>query len=171
MRRRVAWAVLAALTSPAGLAGAGCSSEIEHPPYAPQPPTALVEVVSPPPPGRVEIVPPRPIRPAVWIDGEWSWRRRRWAWLPGRWVQTPADAKFSPWVFVRGVDGRFWYAPGGWHDKKGGDVIAPPVLAEAHADSSEVVNASGLAESTGATIKAPAADAGADAASSRAREL
>ncbi len=134
-----------------------CAGTVAHPPYAPQPESALVEVVSPPPPGRVEVVPDRPNRGAVWVDGEWAWRRRRWAWSAGAWVDPPPGAAFSPWVFVRGPDGTFWYAPGTWRDAKGVGVTPPEPLVAARVDSSAVVDASGLTENTGTTLKPQAA--------------
>jgi hypothetical protein len=130
-----------------------CSHTLAHPPYTPQPQTALVEVGTPPPPGRVEAVPGRPSESAVWIDGEWLWRRGRWAWLPGRWVEALATATYSPWVFVRGPDGRLWYAPGVWRNASGSPAEAPRPLAIASVASTEVVNASGSTESTGPTVK------------------
>jgi hypothetical protein len=86
------------------VAGEGCSSGLRHPPYAPQPPSALLEVTLPPPPGRVESVPAAPTRDAVWVDGEWRWRRHKWG-VATRLLDggTSKDAKFSPWVFVRGL--------------------------------------------------------------------
>jgi len=131
------------------LAGAGCSRSLPRPAYAPQPSSALVEVTLPPPPGRVEVVPAPPSRGAVWIDGEWKWRHQKWAWQPGYWAMPPRDAKLSPWVFVRGADGRLWVAPGTWRDSKGAAVPGPPQLAVAHVDASEVVNATGATEDTG----------------------
>jgi hypothetical protein len=136
-----------------GLLAAGCSPTLAHPPYAPQPQSALVEVGMPLPPGRVETIPRRPSDATVWIDGEWAWRRGRWAWLPGRWVEPPTRATFSPWAFVRGADGRLWYAPGAWRDAGRALVQAPPPLGTAIVGSAEVVNANGTTENTGATLK------------------
>src|SRR5580658_10579559 len=132
----------------AGL-GLGCSSGLRHPPYDPQPESALIEVTLPPPPGRVEVIPAAPTRDAVWIDGEWGWRGHKWGWQPGYWAVTPRDAKFSPWVFVRGADARLWTAPGTWRDSKGASVPGPPELSVAHVDAAEVVNATGAIEDTG----------------------
>jgi hypothetical protein len=143
MRGQVALASLWAL---------GCSHTLAHPHYGPQLQTALVEVGLPPPPGRVEAVPSRPVDTSVWVDGEWSWRRGRWAWLPGRWVDPPAGATFAPWVFVRGLDGKLWYAAGSWHDAGGLPTAAPQPMATAAVSSVEVVNASGATESTGPTL-------------------
>jgi hypothetical protein len=139
--------------------GLGCSSHLRHPSYAPQPAGALFEVMQAPPPGRVETVPAPPNRDAVWVDGEWRWRRHKWGWQPGYWAVAPHDAKFSPWVFVRGTDGRLWTATGAWRDSKGAPVPEPPKLAVAHVDAAEVVNAVGATESTASTeaAKPPAA--------------
>jgi hypothetical protein len=138
--------LLAACAAPA------CSSRIAHPPYVGQPTSALLEVSLPQPPGRVEEIPKRPTSKAVWVDGEWLWRRGHWAWLAGRWVEPPAGARFSPSAFVRGPDGRLWYAPGAWREVGGQTVAAPPTLAAATVDSVDVVDASGNTEATGPTI-------------------
>ncbi len=132
---------------------ASCSPSTAHPPYAAQPQGALVEVTSSPPPGRVEALPDRPNPEAVWVDGEWAWRRTRWAWQPGRWLVPPSGAKFSPWAFVRGRDGRLWYAPGTWRDAHGAPESAPPALATAVVGSAPVVTATGEIEETGPTLR------------------
>jgi hypothetical protein len=136
--------------------GLGCSSGLRHPSYAPQPTSALFEVTAPPPPGRVESIPPAPIREAVWIDGEWRWRRHKWGWEPGYWAVPPPHAKFSPWAFVRDPDGRFWVAPGSWRDSSGAAIPPPPQLSLAHLDPAEVVNAVGSVENTASTETAKA---------------
>jgi hypothetical protein len=131
---------------------AACAGPLPHPPYAPQPEGALVEVSRPPPPARVESVPPRPDATAVWLDGEWTWRRGRWAWLIGRWVDPPSGAKFSPWVFVRGLDGTLYYAPGLWRDAKGDPADPPTALARAQVEANIIVDADGVVEPTGPTV-------------------
>ncbi|HZU83503.1 MAG TPA: hypothetical protein VE987_11325 [Polyangiaceae bacterium] len=128
-----------------------CSGGLPHARYAPQVQASLVEVDAPPPPGRVEAIPISPSSSAVWIDGEWRWRRGRWAWSPGRWVQAPPGATFSPWVFVRGADGRLWCAPGTWRDARGAPMDAPLALATAAVNAAEVVGANGAIEATGRT--------------------
>jgi hypothetical protein len=138
---------------------AGCSGTLPHPRYLPQPASALVEVTAPAPPGRIEEIPPRPSRAALWVDGEWSRRRERWAWLPGAWVEVPAGWKFAPWVFVRGPDGRLWYAPSTWHDAAGAVRPEPKPLALARVEPTQVVNASGANETTGPVLKRPPAPA------------
>jgi len=123
-----------------------------RPPYAAQPPSALVEVTRPPPPARVEIVPSSPREGAVWLDGEWIWRRGRWAWLTGRWVVPPVGAAFSRWSFVRGADGRLWYAPSEWRDARLTIVEPPPALAMALVEGGAVVDADGRTETTGPVL-------------------
>ena len=112
-----------------------------------------MKVTAPPPPARVELVPPRPDAAALWIDGEWTWRRQRWAWMPGRWVDAPPGATFSPWAFVRAPDGELWYAPGVWRDAQGATIDSPPPLAVATAESGAVVTADGTTETTGPTLR------------------
>jgi hypothetical protein len=129
-----------------------CSGRIVRPPFAAQPTSALVEVGEPPPPARVEVLPARPNATAVWNDGEWLWRRGRWAWLAGRWCNAPPGESFSPWVFVRGPDGRLWYAPGVWRNAAGAPVDPPTALAYASVQSEAVVNANGSIETTGPTL-------------------
>ncbi|HEY4014336.1 MAG TPA: YXWGXW repeat-containing protein [Polyangiaceae bacterium] len=135
------------------LAAACDSHTLAHPPYSSQPQSALVEVGAPLPPGRVEAVPPRPSAGAVWVDGEWLWRRERWAWRPGRWVDPPLDSTFSPAEFVRGADGRLWYAAGAWRDADGGTLESPAPIRSATVGVADVVNASGAIETTGATLR------------------
>jgi hypothetical protein len=126
----------------------GCSPSLPHPTFAPQAPSSLQPVDQAPPPARVELVPVRPSELAVWVDGEWIWRRGRWAWLTGRWVAPPTGAVFSPWVFVRGADGRLWAAPGVWRDASGAPLELKP-LAMTSVEAGAIVDADGNAETTG----------------------
>jgi hypothetical protein len=128
-----------------------CAPSLTHPTFAPQATSSLVEVDQAPPPARVEVVPARPSKQAVWVDGEWIWRRGRWAWLTGRWVAPPPGAVFSAWVFVRGADGRLWSAPGGWHDASGGPLDLK-ALAMASVEGGAVVDADGTTETTGPIV-------------------
>ncbi len=121
--------------------------------YMPQATSALVAVAAPPPPARVELVPANPSPGAVWIDGEWIWRRERWAWMPGRWVEAPPGSTFAPWVFVRAIDGGLWYAPGAWHDAKGAPVDAPVALSVATVEGGAVVDAEGTPGTTGPNVR------------------
>lgn len=131
-----------------------CGGRFPHPPYSGQPTSALVELRLPVPPARVETIPPRPKdQDAVWIDGEWTLRRGRWSWLPGRWVKPPPGETYSPWVVVRGRDGRLWHAPGTWRDAHGAPADEPPAIAIAAVESQPIVSASGEIEVTGRTLR------------------
>jgi hypothetical protein len=133
--------------------GVCCSASLPRPTYTAQPTSALVEVDQPPPPARVELLPLQPDKVAVWLDGQWIWRRGRWAWMPGRWTTTPAGARYAPWEFVRGPDGRLWYAEGVWRDAQG-NALAPTVpLGVASVEAGEVVTAEGVAATTGPTLR------------------
>jgi hypothetical protein len=122
------------------------SKRLPAPSYTSQPTNALVEVPYPPPPARVEYVPPRPAGDAVWIDGEWTWRGRRWAWRAGRWVVPPANASFAPWTAVRDELGNLHVAQGAWRDAKGNEVNAPKALAFGRPSAGPVVNPEGEEE-------------------------
>ena len=132
---------------------AACGPLLRRPGFTPQPTSALSEVGAPPPPARVEIIPAEPSSTAVWLDGEWIWRRAQWAWLPGRWVNPPADALWAPWVFERGPDGRLWYAPSAWRRPDGTVVDPPPALATASPETGAVVDAAGTIVTTGPTLR------------------
>jgi hypothetical protein len=67
-----------------------------------------------PPPGKVEIVTPRPntMKHPVWIDGEWEWNSRRWLWKENGWHDEPPDKGYAPPITRRLPDGRILYLPG-----------------------------------------------------------
>ena len=142
-----------------------CGTRLPHPPYAPHPTSALVEVRFPPPPARAESVPAQPSKDAVWVDGEWLWRRRKWAWAPGSWVVVPTGSVFSPWTVVRDDNGTLFHAPGTWRNARGEAMPAPKPIASGEAPSGAVVDPEGEIEHPGRNI-APdrplrtAADAG-----------
>jgi hypothetical protein len=137
----------------AAAAAGACAQRIPRPAFVAQPTSALVEVSEPPPPARVEVLPPKPASTAVWIDGEWMWRRGRWAWLAGRWCNPPPGAAFSPWVFERSADGRLWYTPGVWRTAAGEAIEAPPALAYASVQTAAVIDADGTVDVTGPTLR------------------
>jgi len=139
-----------------GALAVACDGTLPHPPYTPQPESSLVAVEAPPPPARAEYVPPQPsVRGAVWLDGEWTLKRGRWAWRAGRWLVPPADSVFSPWVFVRGVDGTPYVAPGVFRDRNGKAVDEPAPLAVGTPNTGAVVDADGLLAITGRSLHAP----------------
>ena len=146
MIKRVAtasiWAGLAACSGP----------RTPHPRYVSQPTAALEEVPYPAPPPLVEVIPDRPVKNAVWVDGEWRYSARQWRWTRGEWVVAPTDLAFSPPVAVRSADGTLYYAPGIWRDSKGVAVDDPDPLARARGGGvNTVMNPSGLREEVGRT--------------------
>jgi hypothetical protein len=118
------------------------------PDYTGQPTTALVEVPYPPPPARVEAVPEPPSERAVWIDGEWIWKRR-WSWKAGRWVVPPPGARYAPWTTVRDRTGTLYFAAGTWRDERGADVAEPPPVGAGNAAPVTVVDPEGETVSQG----------------------
>lgn len=126
--RRVLVFTTCALASAWALLACG-SKRTPEPPFTGQPTSALVEVPYPPPPARVEILPPRPRADAVWIDGEWVWQGGTWAWRTGRWAVVPAGAAWAPWTTVRSEAGILYAAEGRFRRPDGTEVPAPLVLA------------------------------------------
>ena len=118
-----------------------CGPRVPRPPLTSQPASALIEVDYPPPPARVEVLPPRPGN-AVWINGEWAWTGRRWSWKPGVWVIPPQGAAYARQVVVRRGDGKLFLAAGTWRDARGNE-LAAPIDAVAPSTSSTVVNLEG----------------------------
>jgi hypothetical protein len=130
----------------------GCSSELPHPKYTRQPTSALLEVAYPAPPARVEFVPAQPVPGAVWIRGEWSWQGRRWAWKSGTWALAPEGAAYAPWVSVRGIDGRLFYAPGTWRNAANQEIPSPEPIKLARTTKGPVTNAEDETEPTGEDV-------------------
>ncbi len=118
-------------------------SRLPAPAWASQPTSALFEVPYPPPPARVEEVPPQPTDDAVWIDGEWVWQARRYAWRAGRWVVPPPAARFAPWTTVRDARGTLFLAQGTWRDERGVEIAPPAALAGARPRPGTVITPEG----------------------------
>lgn len=79
----------------------------------------LIVVPFPPPPARVEIIPPRPVdKRAVWLDGEWRFEAHRWRWQAGRWEVPQPNAVYAPATTVRLGDGTLVWFAGTWHIAK-----------------------------------------------------
>jgi len=144
-----------------GCALAACSGRVAHPPQAPQPASALVEVDYPPPPARVEFVTAQPAGNAVWLNGEWSWTGRRWGWKPGGWVVVPQGAAYAKLTIVRRSDGKLFAAPGTWRDANGLEVEAPEFMSSSPSKTSAVVDPEGDPAPTAADLQP--ADGGAPA--------
>ena len=119
------------------------AARLPAPLYVQQTTEALQPADYPPPPARVELIPPIPTGAAVWIDGEWTWQGRRWAWKAGRWVEPPPNASFAPWTTVRDKMGSLYFAEGKWRNAKGQDVPDPKPLALAEVRGGAVVNPEG----------------------------
>jgi len=115
--------------------------------------SALTQVETAPPPGRVEEIPARPDGADTWVDGEWIHRHGRWYWLLGRWVKAPPAATYRPWALVRASDGTPFYAASDWVDEQGNPVGAPQPLSYATASGVGVVSPGGDPEETGRVIK------------------
>ncbi len=134
------------------LAALACNSGLPHPPYAAHASSELTEVPFPPPPARVETVPPMPASGALWIEGEWSWRGRKWSWKEGYWAPSSATGTYSPWQTVRNDAGTIFFAPGTWRDAKGQPAPPPAPLALASARTTSVVDPEGETEPTGRNL-------------------
>jgi hypothetical protein len=110
-----------------------CSSSLPRPPTGRVPTAGMMEVPYPPPPARVEVIPPQPGKLDVWIDGQWDWGGRAWQWLPGSWLTPPPNAYFTRWTTMRTIDGRLLFARAAWRrkdgrplEKKPGAEVCPP---------------------------------------------
>jgi hypothetical protein len=109
-----------------------CGSSLPRPRAGPHPANAdYVEVSSPPPPAKVEIVPPAPDGSAVWVDGEWVWQTGRWVHVPGGWVRPPDGSYLAPLATVRISDGRLMRMASAWYDGGGRRIASPPILVHA----------------------------------------
>ena len=158
MRGRLLVAAAVALGTAAAFA---CGApKLPGPPFTGHPASALTEVPYPPPPARVEAVPPRPEDDgSVWSDGEGVWQTRRWAWKPGRWVKPPSGARYAPWTTVRDRIGTLYLASGTWRDAKGLELAEPAPLAVGRPAPAAVISPQGQEVREGPT--APL-DAGAE---------
>ncbi len=115
---------------------AACHGPLAQPAAAPQPDNAFIEVPYPPPPARVEALPPRPNQPCVWVDGQWSWDGIQWTWMPGGWVIPPPGGRLARWVLRRQLSGGLQYAPSSWRDAAGHELPPARVLVSALGESS-----------------------------------
>jgi hypothetical protein len=101
-----------------GLLVMGCKkSALPLPRLGPNEHTAPIVVPYPPPPARPEIITPMPGERVVWIDGSWTWDRRRWIWQRGRWEAPPTGAHYALSKIVHFPDGTLGWIPGGWQTR------------------------------------------------------
>ena len=138
-----------------------CSSRVPHPSYTGRSTEEFAEADYPPPPARVEFVPPQPSDDAVWLNGEWSWTGRRWGWKPGGWVVPPPGAAYAKGALVRRQDGKLFAAPSRWLDADGGEIPAPQFVRVSPSKSTSVVDPEGDPAPTANDLSA---DAGAGSA-------
>jgi hypothetical protein len=105
---------------------AACTSSLTAPRTGPHADETPAVVPYPPPPGEVEVIPPRPpgLKNPVWIDGEQQWNGRRWAWKEGGWRDQAPDEYFAPPTTERASDGSLLHYAGVW--KKIGASPRPP---------------------------------------------
>ena len=113
------------------LAVDGCGSSLPMAPSIAQPANAFIDVPFPPPPPRVEFVPPQPKSGASWIDGAWTREGTRWRWKRGGWYDVPPGVFYSQWETLRPDGTRLLFAAPAWRDAKGNVVPDPPLLARA----------------------------------------
>lgn len=90
-------------------------------PAAPSPSDVSNSLVVPypPPPGKVETVPPSPLDQAcVYLDGQWTFAARDWQWTSGTWVIAQPGCAFArPRLFwqTAGADhSELRFRPGHW---------------------------------------------------------
>lgn len=97
---------------------AACSGNLPAPPFGDGEHTGDDPqiVLSMPPPGNVEIVPPPPreLKHPVWVDGEWLWNGRRWVWKEHGWQDLPRGQEYELPTTKRLPDGRLVHFPGKW---------------------------------------------------------
>jgi hypothetical protein len=114
------------------LALAACGSSLPAPPKGTSPSSAFIDVPSPPPPAKLELVPDHPHERAVWIDGAWEWTGTRWRWKDGGWFAAPAPGVvYSRWETRRPGGARLVFADATWRDPSGAEVQGPRLLASA----------------------------------------
>ena len=59
---------------------------------SPSPSSSLMIVVGTPPPrSRREVMPHRPSRNHVWLEGHWRYERGNYTWVPGHWETPPRE--------------------------------------------------------------------------------
>jgi len=96
-----------------------CGSTLKTAPLGPHAEYAQQhEVDYPPPPAKVELVPPAPGEQCVWVDGNWEWRGRQWDWQSGKWVVPPPGCHYAAarlsWIdSARG--GTLYFTPPNWY--------------------------------------------------------
>lgn len=97
-------------------------SALPLPKTGPNEGTTPVIVPYPPPAARPEIITTKPGDRVVWIDGMWTWDRRRWVWQRGNWEVPPKGAHYATSKVVPMPDGSLGWFAGGWQMPNGQSV-------------------------------------------------
>lgn len=98
-----------------GLFVLGCNrSALPLPAMGPNQNSSYTTIPFPPPAPKAEVIPPKPGNRVVWIDGSWTWDRRRWVWQKGKWAVPPTGAHYALAKIVQLPDGSLGWVPGGW---------------------------------------------------------
>jgi hypothetical protein len=158
-RMRFLFVVVSSAVVAAALAVCACHGGVPQPPAAAQPPDAFVVVPYPPPPGRVEFLPDRPRKDALWVNGQWQWTGDEWHWQHGGWYAVPPGVGFSRWETKRERGGTLLFAPASWRDDRGAAVSTPALLARATAGPNRQETAESEEEEVDASAEAGLADA------------
>lgn len=105
--------LLISATLGAWLALTACGGHHIDAPRGAHPPNDAVVVPFPPPPAKVEEVPPQPRADCAWTDGYWEFTDR-WEWQPGEWVVPRAHCRLAP-AELRRQGGELWHARPRWY--------------------------------------------------------
>lgn len=95
------------------LALASCGGKRAEAPRGAHPANDAQVVPYPPPPAKVEELPPQPSPRCVWVDGYWDFSSR-WEWQAGEWVVPDPKCRLAP-VEQRRQGGQLWYARPRWY--------------------------------------------------------
>jgi hypothetical protein len=114
--------------------GVACQHGVPTPPSGPHRATAhnpAVIIQYPPPPVRVECVPPQPRDECVWVDGNWTRQARGWGWSPGAWVIPPAKCyhaqAYSKWIRAgNNKQDQLYYFEAAWYAETPGKQCEAP---------------------------------------------
>jgi hypothetical protein len=91
----------------------GCGARTVDAPPGVHPPNDALPVPYPPPPAKVEELPPQPSAGCAWVDGYWEFTDR-WEWQPGEWVRPQAGCRLAP-VELRREGGQLLHAKPRWY--------------------------------------------------------
>jgi hypothetical protein len=94
-------------------AAIGCGGRHAEAPRGAHPANDAVSVPYPPPPAKIEEVPPQPHASCVWTDGYWEFTDR-WEWIDGEWVLPQPHCRLAP-VELRRQGGQLWHSRPRWY--------------------------------------------------------